>query len=300
MSSKIKHIIRHNSIVGCFVYIPRKLRIALYGILPRLIKRRVREVVNGGSIILTPKNIGIPFEANPCSDIAIRIITTGEYEPEFTKAIQCISSRENGGTIINVGANVGIIALHLARLHSGSKVIAIEPNPEAFQALKRNIVRNGFEKQVEAVQCCAGEKKGLVQLTVIPDRSEYSSINGIVHPAVVNEKMMVVEVPMLRLDDMDFNGQNINILIIDTEGAEGGVIRGSLEIIRKYNPIIMFECEDRLLRKFGDSANGICDLLKAEGYMVRNALFTREVPTFPFEGEIVAFPKRYAGSTELK
>jgi len=49
----------------------------------------------------------------------------------------------NGATFIDVGANIGIVSIFVAINNPRSRVIAVEPFPENYQILHRNIVRSG-------------------------------------------------------------------------------------------------------------------------------------------------------------
>lgn len=289
MLKAFKYHLRHNAAVAFILWLPRQIRLAVYGYLPALIGRKIRDVVRGGVLVVRPNNIGLDFEVDSLSDISLRVLTTGSYEPEFVEALDSLLP-ETPGVVINIGANVGMIALHLADRFQEIEVVAFEPNPAAFTLLEKNIVRNKMSDRIRTVACCIGDSNGVVRLSTVKNRAEYSSIGGIVHPAVAAESTIEIEVPVARLDDQGFDGKPVTCLVIDTEGAEGLVLRGAVKVLREHRPFIFFECEDRLMEKFGDSAESVCTMLESEGYEVRNALFPDRRVSYPFTGEIWAFP----------
>lgn len=77
-------------------------------------------------------------------DFAQAIIATNDYEPHVRNAVR--ERLRAGDVAVDVGANVGCIALLASRLvGAGGLVAAIEPNPDNLQMLYAGIVLNGAE-----------------------------------------------------------------------------------------------------------------------------------------------------------
>src|SRR5579863_3379918 len=57
-----------------------------------------------------------------------------------------------GDVVVDVGANIGIVALYLARKHPDIRIIAIEPVPTTYQHLQENIDLNGV-RNVTGLNC---------------------------------------------------------------------------------------------------------------------------------------------------
>jgi hypothetical protein len=77
---------------------------------------------------------------------------------------------------------------------------------------------------------------------------------------------------------------------MDVEGAELLAVRGAERLLRENQPLIFFECDDQLLRKFGHSSSMLEEHLRALGYLVRDALDARVPLQHPFTGDAVAVP----------
>lgn len=56
------------------------------------------------------------------------------------------------GIFIDVGAFIGKHAIRCAKKNTNIRVIAVEPNPESIKILKRNILLNKVQKNVEVVE----------------------------------------------------------------------------------------------------------------------------------------------------
>jgi FkbM family methyltransferase len=289
----LKQYLKHNSLFRSVFSIPLAIRskflnssLTTHGKRDRLYQK----VVAGGQLVLSPANIGGRFRISAVSHLAKRVLTTGEFEPELTKVLLRLTSLN--GDVINIGANVGFYSVFFAQKFPGvRKVYAIEPNPEAFSNLVWNIAQNNCVDRVEPIQICIGDTNGDIDFSIIPDMPEYSSIGGVIHPAAKDYKQQSIKVRISSLKDAISSTEvNPQLIFVDTEGAELLVFRGAENILKEKCPLLIFECEDRLLRKFGHTSAMLEDYLSSIGYTVRNAFDPRLSLQHPFQGEAVAFP----------
>jgi hypothetical protein len=98
-------------------------------------------------------------------------------------------------------------------------------------------------------------------------------------------------------DTIDINGETIDnlvnkynlkpgILVINVEGAENQVLKGSIETLKKYRPTIISELDDNLLKEQNSDSREIIKLLSSLGYNVLDC--KGSAPSFPFAGNIIA------------
>lgn len=83
-----------------------------------------------------------------------------DSEPE---TIAWIATFKPGQTLIDVGANVGMYSL-LAAAKGAGRVVAVEPNPNSFAVLTRNIAANRLEPVVVPVYAALSNRHGLVAM----------------------------------------------------------------------------------------------------------------------------------------
>lgn len=248
--------------------------------------------VRGGHVILSPGNIPGEFRLCATSHLAQRIILSGEYEPEVTAHLEQLL-RQNGGECINIGANIGLMSIYLAQLPLVTKVLAIEPNLEAFELLEQNIIRNRQSGRVIPLRTCLGSKKGEVTLSTIPGKPEYSSIDGIVHRSTEGQVQTAVRVPCDTLDNVVKNHDlHPSLLLIDTEGAEYLVISGAKQILREFRPTVLFELSHPLLEKFGNKVVDILAVFDSLGYLVQDMANGKKITDPYFDGEAIAIPHK--------
>ena len=67
-------------------------------------------------------------------------------------------------TLIDLGANIGLSALFLARALQVDRIIAVEPEPENFALLSENLRSTGLASRCTAVRAFAGAEHGYAEL----------------------------------------------------------------------------------------------------------------------------------------
>jgi FkbM family methyltransferase len=169
-------------------------------------------------------------------DLAIgRHLLHGEpYEP----GIATIFDRyvKPGMSVVDIGANIGCLTMLLAALvESSGLVVAVEPNPENIKLLEASRRVNGFD-QVLVIQAAAGRQTGLLALNV-------SHSNGMTGELPDNADAIFASrlVPCFSLDAILPKNRRINLVKIDTEGAELNALIGLSQTIDRDRPVIVSE-----------------------------------------------------------
>jgi FkbM family methyltransferase len=172
-----------------------------------------------------------------------------------------------GFTFLDIGANQGFYTLLAAKLVGpNGRVIAFEPLPVQAKRLKGN-VRINFFKNVKVEQVALDQKSGFADMFACLDGSEpLSSLRPISRD--LNIKSRVIKVPTVSLDDyVKKSGiSSIDFIKIDVEGGELDVLKGAMNTIKKFRPIIMCEVQDVRTQQWGYSSSEILNFLKDCGY----------------------------------
>jgi FkbM family methyltransferase len=138
-----------------------------------------------------------------------------------------------GAVGMNVGANVGIHVLQMARLVGPiGRVIAFEPNPAAMRVLARHVAINGFADRVTLVESAAGAAAGRATLHAkgVDQRARLGSANPALSGALAR-----IDVPVTTLDRWcEAQDVSPDWLVIDVEGFEEDVLRGAETLIRTH------------------------------------------------------------------
>jgi FkbM family methyltransferase len=135
-----------------------------------------------------------------------------------------------GKGFIDVGAHIGSVSAEVISHDASIKIYAIEPMPEKAQNLRRRF------PMIELHECALGESEGEVPFFVNLRQSGFSSL---VKPDDI-QNSIEIRVHIQRLDAL-INSDRIDVIKIDVEGAELGVVRGGEGLITRNRPTIMFE-----------------------------------------------------------
>ena len=85
--------------------------------------------------------------------IAASLFSNGVYEPDTLAAI--LARLRPSGVFLDVGANIGAIALPIAATRPDVRVICVEAAPQVASVLRRNVTENG-RTGVIVVECLVG------------------------------------------------------------------------------------------------------------------------------------------------
>jgi FkbM family methyltransferase len=154
---------------------------------------------------------------------------------------------------VDVGANIGIYAVPYAK--KVKRIIAFEPDPESAKLLLQSIQLNDVDN-IELRQKVVGSTRQKVwyYLSSVPMTSGMS---------VANEILGELEVETTDLDSELLHESKVDWLLIDVEGSEVGVLRGAKQLLKRYSPKIILECNK-------ENITIASNILAEEGYQIRN------------------------------
>jgi len=147
-----------------------------------------------------------------------------------------------GSTAIDVGANVGIVAVPLALAVGGEgRVIAFEPDAANAARLRENIRLNALT-QVVVHEVALGEADGEIVLHLGSDPAFHSSVE--VHARWRTDELS--RVPCRTLDAVwQAEGRpQVSVVKIDVEGAELSVLKGARDLLASARPVVLLEAHD--------------------------------------------------------
>ena len=166
---------------------------------------------------------------------------------------------------VDVGANFGYFTVLAASRIGPSgqgRVVAFEPNPKLAALLQRNLQINWSMAPVDFHAAAVAEQAGTVQLHVPAGASANASLTRIAGEGEV------VDVAAVRLDDVVPADIAVDVLKIDVEGHEAGVLAGAKAVIARSPAIrIVMEWSPKQMRQARIDPQTVCDLLP--GFVVR-------------------------------
>jgi FkbM family methyltransferase len=171
-------------------------------------------------------------------------IRTLQWDRNERDILYLISRMPADATVLDIGANIGIMTVLIARHVHRGHVHAFEPIPENFRALERVVAHFGLTN-VTLHQMALGETSGRLEM-VMPEE-QHVRMQGLSHAVEVGDTDTATQgrrytVPQERLDDLEFlRGVQVDGIKIDVEGYEQFVFKGGRELLQRCRPLVYAE-----------------------------------------------------------
>lgn len=243
-------------------------------------------------VVRTPLNVtlfnGVRFKAYPdcsCSSAAYY------FRVPNVRQIDLLRQEARRGTLVDVGANVGLMSMLLADVFEYG--LLFEPNPLAAARARENVQLNNLPFQVHEV--ALSDWVGSVRFE---DRGGVHTCNRTVSDFATDSRTIMV--PSSTLDQ--FLAQRpplkkpITVIKIDVEGHENAVLRGMGGLLQSQRPTVLFEYLQRTnleetLKIFSAVEYSVLSF-SGKGRMVSATLHT------PPLQDLIAVPRERASSLQ--
>ncbi|MCA4897543.1 MAG: FkbM family methyltransferase [Cytophagales bacterium] len=171
-----------------------------------------------------------------------------------------------GSVFIDVGANIGTVAMRAAKICVSGHVYAFEPDPNHVKSLKINQQLNSFSN-ITIIPRALGSKPSQAVLSKLEQRN--AGMNRILPPEHVNRyNSNPIEVVTLDDEMEQLRPSRVDLIKIDVEGYEFHVLMGAQKTIARYQPILIVEVIDANLQVHQLSSANVINLLQSWGYEI--------------------------------
>ncbi|PLX01755.1 MAG: FkbM family methyltransferase [Marinilabiliales bacterium] len=136
---------------------------------------------------------------------------------------------------IDVGCHKGEMLDLMLKYAPDGRHYAFEPIPFLYNNLK-----NKFSEKAEIYPYALSDKKGQTTFNYVKNAPAYSGIKKR-HYDIKNPDIEKINVELHKLDDLIAQDTKIDLIKIDVEGAELGVLKGATKTISKNKPCVIFE-----------------------------------------------------------
>lgn len=170
-----------------------------------------------------------------------------------------------GPVMLDVGANIGRVAIPRLILGDVQAVYAAEPDPLNYACLVQTIVANGLRGFVLPEQVAIGATEGVTRLL----RSRYIGGHRVVRDngPPLRAGAEVVEVPCTTLDrwvaKLGVCVEELCFIKIDTQGSERQVLLGAAGLVERPHIAWQIEFDPELLRRAGCEPDEMFALLES-------------------------------------
>lgn len=190
----------------------------------------------------------------------------GIWEPYETSLV--LALLPPGGVFVDVGANIGYFSIIAAQLvGEGGQVYAFEPGSDNFHLLRQSAALNGLARRIHAVEAGLSAENGEARLflseTNLGDHQIFST-----GAARASTPVRLLNGSEYLGPELERNNQGvIDLLKIDTQGSEYGVLEGLMPLLEGMRPApaILLELTPLSLRQCGASGRALVEQLDRLG-----------------------------------
>src|SRR5690606_24070126 len=135
-------------------------------------------------------------------------------------------------TILDIGANIGLITLNILRYSDVKKIYAFEPGAHEYKLLTKTLKYNNLDRKVSAVNLALADFDG--EASFAAHSTTHSSGDGRRDTNSAGaSKTLTVTVQQLGNWWTAQNSPHMHFIKIDTEGAELLVLKGPQKLLKQ-------------------------------------------------------------------
>jgi FkbM family methyltransferase len=192
------------------------------------------------------------------SAIGRGIAVRGEFDPAVGGFLA--DRLRPGAVLADIGANIGYFSLSALELVGATgEVHSFEIDPRSLACLYRTQRVNRLENLfVHGVGL--GDHAAIVRIAAEAEMGNTHVSAG--------ARRGGPGFPMLPLDTWEgyFEQRGLDVMKIDVEGAELGVLRGGRRVLERNRPIVLCEAIEANLARFGHSVAALSHFMESIGY----------------------------------
>lgn len=156
------------------------------------------------------------------------------------------------GALLDIGANIGTIAIPAVHRHGMSRAVAFEPHPDNVRLLRMNVIFNDLDARVDVLACALSDHDGIGRLEVVNARN--SGAHEVAEPGRVRPELDSVDIELRTLDSLEQEGRlaldDVTLAFLDVQGHEPRVLAGATRMLARGTPVVA-EFQPAVLRRNG-------------------------------------------------
>ncbi|MFT5723091.1 MAG: FkbM family methyltransferase [Bacteroidia bacterium] len=173
----------------------------------------------------------------------IKTLHNDTGENDFFHFLQLIPK---GSNVLDIGANIGIMAYYLSKRVSTGTVHAFEPMPQNLSAL-RWVIRRFKLDNIKVSDLALGNETGSIQMVMpVVENVKKQGLSHVLSDDIKEfNEGDTFTTSIAKLDDLaEIKDTAISAIKIDVENFEYHVFLGAEQVLRKNRPIIYCELWD--------------------------------------------------------
>jgi FkbM family methyltransferase len=174
----------------------------------------------------------------PQSVIFDRACREGIFEAQVLRMIWRLT--RPGTTYLDIGANIGLMAVPVLATMPDVCVLSVEPSPATLPYLRQTVCHSKFQGRWRIIERAAADQVGAVEFFTSADCG--GALDGLKDTGrSVEPKKVTVQSTTIDRVWVEQRTPEVSCLKIDVEGAELSVLNGAKNCIASQRPSIILE-----------------------------------------------------------
>lgn len=169
---------------------------------------------------------------NILKKLPISVTRNQKYDALTLKIMEIVL--EENSSFIDVGCHKGELLDYALKLAPKGAHFGFEPIPDLYEELVKS---HGSFAEIKKI--ALSDKRGLSTFNYVKSNPAYSGIKKRSYPK--KETIQQIEVKLDTMDNQLKKVERVNLIKIDVEGGEMGVLRGAVDVLKKWSPVVIFE-----------------------------------------------------------
>jgi FkbM family methyltransferase len=189
----------------------------------------------------------------------------GVFEADNVRILQKLC--RPGSYMLDVGANLGLMALPVLRCVPDARVISFEPSPNTAPWLKQTIAQSGVTDRWQLIEKAVACAPGVAQFSL--STLTQGLYDGLRHTKRTNE-VRTVEVEVTTLDEEweRLGCPDLSVIKIDVEGGELDVLLGGRECLKRTRPFVLSEWCSLNIQAYGIRNDSLLQFAREHDYLL--------------------------------
>jgi len=196
-------------------------------------RKRMAALTWAGGFKVVRSN-GAAFLVNFRNYVDRQIAFYGDYETAQHDYFLGEMERRGCDVFIDVGANIGLYSVLVARTSKPPRIVAFEPDPRNYDQFRANLLINGVTAKVETHRLAVSNRASVAFRMASASSTGESRVDATDPTAV--------QLPAVKLDEFLPLNNNTVFIKIDIEGHELDALTGMAGLLRVNRCFLQVEC----------------------------------------------------------
>ncbi len=208
------------------------------------------------------KTLSLPGEWSiVCHPASYRVYSQAQLsDPEQALEFRnFLSFCDSSMQLFDIGASFGVFSLAAARF--GGKAVAIDPSPIAARMIMLQAGLNNCGERIQVVLATVSDTNGIIGVL-----SSGVFSNFYLKVVKGRSKTELTPTQAITVDQITRQFGGPTHIKIDVEGHEAAVLRGAVNTIRQFSPLLFLELHNEMIVSEGGDPTCVLHLLAQSGY----------------------------------